>query len=184
MRTQSPGAVWDSAWYKSLKVFRSNTFKWKTIKTILALLYYESKYTSYMWQLFYYVQPYIAYRFSWPPKLQGWNQAILDRLEPELRTSGRHLCMMELAPVARIQLFLELVHNVICCINNVFETWHLLFCALAFENRLFRSVSFFKNHLCDCRLPFLLTTTCSFKTRVLELDWHERPHTRSLHISS
>ena len=84
MRTQSPGAVWDSAWYKSLKVFRSNTFKWKTIKTILALLYYESKYTSYMWQLFYYVQPYIAYRFSWPPKLQGWNQAILDRLEPEL----------------------------------------------------------------------------------------------------
>ena len=86
MRTQSPGAVWDSAWYKSLKVFRSNTFKWKTIKTILALLYYESKYTSYMWQLFYYVQPYIAYRFSWPLILQGWNQAILDRLEPELNS--------------------------------------------------------------------------------------------------
>ena len=95
MRTQSPGAVWDSAWYKSLKVFRSNTFKWKTIKTILALLYYESKYTSYMWQLFYYVQPYIAYRFSWPPT--GLPQTklywILDPIEVEDRVS--------LAPVAK-----------------------------------------------------------------------------------
>ena len=84
MRTQILGAVWDSVLYKGVKVFLCNAFKWNTIKTILALLYYESKYTSYMWQLFYYVQPYIAYRFSWPLILQGWNQAILDRLEPEL----------------------------------------------------------------------------------------------------
>ena len=34
---------------------------------MLALLYYEFKYTSYVWQLFYYVLPYIAYRFSWLP---------------------------------------------------------------------------------------------------------------------
>ena len=67
MRTQISGAVWDSVLYKSVKKFLCNGFKWNTMKTILALLYYESKYTSYMWQLFYYVQPYIAYRFSWPP---------------------------------------------------------------------------------------------------------------------
>ena len=84
MRTQILGAVWDSVLYKGVKIFLYNVFKWNNIKTILALLYYESKYTSYMWQLFYYVQPYIAYRFSWPLILQGWNQAILDRLEPEL----------------------------------------------------------------------------------------------------
>ena len=65
MRTQILGVVWDSVLYKGVKLFLSNAFKWNTIKTILALLYYESKYTSYMWQLFYYVQLYIAYRFSW-----------------------------------------------------------------------------------------------------------------------
>ena len=62
MRTQIPGAVWDSVLHKGVKFFLSNAFKWNPIKTTLALLYYESKYTSYMRQLFYYVQPYIAYR--------------------------------------------------------------------------------------------------------------------------
>ena len=44
MRTQIPGAVWDSILNKGVKFVLSNAIKWNTITTKLAILYYAFKY--------------------------------------------------------------------------------------------------------------------------------------------